>query len=492
MTINETALQKRVKELEVKELENFPFNSAYLYVLDAVLRDVHAVIRPRPVDYVVRKDLLQIFDRIAKRIPGGTDGFPIVEAFGSFTMDLFTTQSDLDVSVTLAHEPTELPRDRKIWILKKLARIFYSLRDQGHVSSVQPIMSARVPIVKIVDRGTGIECDISVENRDGVAKSRILSIIFSIDERFRFLGFLVKAWAKAHDINSSKERTLNSLSLVSLVAFHLQTRSPPILPPFSALLRDGHDVASVEIVARGFQHYGRANRESLAELFVSLLTKLSSVETLWREGICASTYEGSWILKELKSHDGNINVEDFLDRSQNIARAVGTAEVKKIYECINRSLARIFSFTKGWIQAFELKRFLFGTDAVEELEHHCNSDFPRLDDSIGPNTSYSKTNHKRSFPFDDPIGPRVDPYQAKIARYDESYGVNPNFEIPPFPQIPYRSDYHQSQTSAGFQGPFFGFGEANPLDIRYPAAYHEPKQYEPHQFVDRSFPPFFS
>jgi len=39
----------------------------------------------------------------------------------------------------------------------------------------------------------------------------------------------MKAWAKAYDINSSKDGTLNSLSLVLLVAFHLQVPSCFIL-----------------------------------------------------------------------------------------------------------------------------------------------------------------------------------------------------------------------------------------------------------------------
>ena len=62
---------------------------------------------------------------------------------------------------------------------------------KGHISSVQPIFNAKVPILKLVDRGTGIECDISVENRDGIVKSQIIRMISSIDERFQMLSFLV-------------------------------------------------------------------------------------------------------------------------------------------------------------------------------------------------------------------------------------------------------------------------------------------------------------
>lgn len=44
------------------------------------------------------------------------------------------------------------------------------------------------------------------------------------DELDLFLVMQMKAWAKANGINSSKDRTLNSLSIISLVAFHLQVK----------------------------------------------------------------------------------------------------------------------------------------------------------------------------------------------------------------------------------------------------------------------------
>lgn len=68
--------------------------------------------------------------------------------------------------------------------------VFYVVGG-GHVVGVQTIMSARVPIIKFIDCGTGIECDLSVENRDGIQKSRILHIVSGIDERFQKLSFLV-------------------------------------------------------------------------------------------------------------------------------------------------------------------------------------------------------------------------------------------------------------------------------------------------------------
>lgn len=62
---------------------------------------------------------------------------------------------------------------------------------KGHVTGVHPITTAKVPILKVVDRGTGVECDLSIENRDGILKSRLIHMFCSIDERFRKLSFLV-------------------------------------------------------------------------------------------------------------------------------------------------------------------------------------------------------------------------------------------------------------------------------------------------------------
>lgn len=117
--------------------------------------------------------------------------------------------------------------------------------------------------------------------------------------------------------------------------------------------------------------------------------QLSSVSTLWSKGLCASTYEGAWISKTWDSKVGCISVcfnffylnckinfteslliinlfqiEDFTDRSQNVARAVGVAQVQKINKCIQQSICYLFDFMNGSIQEPKLRGFLFGPDAA--------------------------------------------------------------------------------------------------------------------------------
>ncbi|KAF6136551.1 hypothetical protein GIB67_016007 [Kingdonia uniflora] len=133
---------------------------------------------------------------------------------------------------------------------------------------------------------------------------------------------------------------------------------------------DGSDPENVRKVVQDFLQYGKRNEESVAELFVTLLSKLASVETLWPKGLCASTYEGSWISKTWEYKVCLMNVEDFMDRSENSARSVGGAALKKIYRCINSSLHHLSSFMDGRIQAPKLKELLFGRDSPSTADEH--------------------------------------------------------------------------------------------------------------------------
>lgn len=357
-----SVLRTKAEKFERKEMLKFNFNLEEMSGLDSILQGVYVATRPKHGDYEVRKDLIRVFNEIAKEIYGAYNEAPVVEEFGSFSMDLFTTRSDLDMSINFINKRLQITREKKIHTLRKFAKKFYVLQSKGHVTGVHPITTAKVPILKVVDRGTGVECDLSVENRDGILKSRLIHMFCSIDERFQKLSFLMKTWAKAQNINSSKDGTLNSLSIILLVAFHLQTRKPPILPPFTALLKDGTDPASVLKLVDQFVNYGKNNKESVAELFVTLLIKLSSIERLWSKGLCASVCEASWKSKTWNSKVASISIEDFTDQSQNVARAVGAAEMKLIYKSIQYSMGHVFAFISDHIEGSKLQELLFGQD----------------------------------------------------------------------------------------------------------------------------------
>lgn len=489
-------IRHRAEQLEMDETKKLQLVPSSLSFLGDLFDEVYTMLQPSIQDYEARQALITFVDKIVKlKIHGSSvsSSGPSVRAFGSFTMDLFTAESDLDLSVSLGHTGNAFPRENKIQVLKKLVKGLYGLQGGGKIRAVQPVLRAIVPIVKFVDSRSGIECDISIENKDGVYKSELIHIFSSIDKRFQKLCYLMKAWAKAHNINSSKDGTLNSLSIILLVAFHLQTRATPILPPFSVFLEAGGGLPEVEKRVLRYKQFGSSNRETVPELFISLMCKLLSVKSLWKEGLCASTYEGSWISKMFNNNC--MNVEDFADRSQNAARSVGMRECEIIYECIRETLSLLQKRLTSLSQISDLKAFLF--------EPHSESN---ITSGQSPKTRTHQNLGKRRMPFEDIVGQKR-MRNLKDKESEESFhkfrqmqfgveGSNPSvaesivrtvppvprYEVPPIPGKVQSQDQewrerHQSQEQAWgarhrqwqdpLQGARFGQSPDIPLGVRY-------------------------
>ncbi|MFS7918482.1 putative polynucleotide adenylyltransferase [Helianthus anomalus] len=414
-------LIKKAETFELTESQKILVNREQLRILEKLLNDAYVIRRPKPSEYENRKQVIRVLNDIAKDLYGNSASCPVVEEFGSFSMDFFTPESDLDLSINFPDSPLVFPREQKIKTLRKFSKKLYSLQSAGRVQNVQPVMRAKVPILKFVDTATGVECDISVENMDGISKSLIIRYISSIDERFRKLSLLMKAWAKAQDINSPKDQTLSSLSIILLVAFHLQAYTSYLISVIfiiigylrnrfdfiiynffwlkttfimrKKLIRGllflivqlvllsisgfrleillyylhGDDPASVKNSVRSFQNYGRRNTETLGELFVTFLIKLASVEKLWPKGLCASPYLGHWSPKTWDNKIAIMSVEDFFDRAQNVARAVGKLEVKIIHELVHLTIKNLGSFMNVNLDELKLKESLFGIDSMHSI-----------------------------------------------------------------------------------------------------------------------------
>ena len=83
-------------------------------------------------------------------------------------MEFSTSGSDMDLSLSLGHTGDAFPRKKKIQVLKKLIKALYGLQVGGKICVVEPVPRAIVPVLKYVYWRSGIECDISIENKDGI------------------------------------------------------------------------------------------------------------------------------------------------------------------------------------------------------------------------------------------------------------------------------------------------------------------------------------
>jgi len=193
---------------------------------------------PTGADDELRRRLLS---KLGMIVVGDTGVFGVecdvaLEPFGSYVMGLGSSSSDLDLSLegTVRATPCQdLSKTKKRDLLQVLAK---EVRRRKISNNVQKILHARVPIIKFVDRETGVQCDMCIGNNGALYKSRVLSLVNDMDPRYHALLTTVKSWAKVRGLNDPAGGTLNSFCISLLVALHLQTRDPPVLPPFKDLL----------------------------------------------------------------------------------------------------------------------------------------------------------------------------------------------------------------------------------------------------------------
>ena len=98
------------------------------------------------------------------------------------------------------------------------------------------VINARVPIIKFRDVHNNIECDININNHNGIRNTHLIKCYSDMDWRARPFVLMVKHWAKSFDINDAARQTISSYSFVLMSIFYLQAVcSPPVLPNLQKL-----------------------------------------------------------------------------------------------------------------------------------------------------------------------------------------------------------------------------------------------------------------
>ncbi|KAF8657597.1 hypothetical protein AX16_002178 [Volvariella volvacea WC 439] len=146
----------------------------------------------------------------------------VAEIFGSTRYGVSKRDSDLDIVILdesrkLGFPPENISVLPAIYDVRKLAR---TLQRAGFVG-IEPVHSAKVPIVKFRDPETNLRCDINVNDRLGLINSDMISAYCEINPLLRpMLGF-IKFWAQPYGLNEPS--TQGMPSSFSSYAFALKT-----------------------------------------------------------------------------------------------------------------------------------------------------------------------------------------------------------------------------------------------------------------------------
>ncbi|XP_023639489.1 protein HESO1 isoform X1 [Capsella rubella] len=363
--------------------------------LDPTLQEILQVIKPTRADCDTRIGVIEQLRSVVQSVEclrGAT-----VQPFGSFVSNLFTRWGDLDISVDLFSGSSILFTGKK-QKQKLLGHLLRALRANGDSClwyKLQFVIHARVPILKVESGHQRISCDISIDNLEGLLKSRFLLWISEIDGRFRDLVLLVKEWAKAHNINDSKNGTFNSYSLSLLVIFHLQTCVPAILPPLRVIypksaaddltgVRKTAEESIAQITAANIARFKldtakSPNRSSLSELLVSFFAKFSDINVKAQElGVCPFT--GRW--ENISSNSRwlpktySLFVEDPFEQPQNAARSVSRRNLDRIAQVFQMTSRRLASDCNrnsiiGVMTGQQIQQSLYRTISLHN-QHHAN------------------------------------------------------------------------------------------------------------------------
>lgn len=232
--------------------------------------------------------------------------------------------------------------------------------------SIQYIPHARVPIISFIDAQWGIECDLSVSSDNAQFKAALVRSLSSIDPRLEPLYRIIKAWAKAHNINDGSKAMFNSWCLILIFISYLQCPGCPggaMLPPLRALFfADDEDEGNARILSPSSKYdagaaldvarvraigaraeFAEKRKQSnisppLLELFagfVSFVLELlhQSLDNekffkgLEKERICIAPWTGSVTQIGPERFNGRpytFIVEDPFDADDNVGRTLGT------------------------------------------------------------------------------------------------------------------------------------------------------------------------
>lgn len=198
--------------------------------------DFYEFVKPTAHEHQIRKNLV---DRIARALKQNYPEFDL-HSFGSYAYGIYLPTADMDLClVSRKFQRTGYPDFHPSQ--NQLRKVLKSLQQAGipHEYGQQVIKSAKVPIIKFVDRMTGLKVDISFENMTGITALSSFNTWKSTYPQFTVLVTLIKQFLLMRDLNEVYNGGLGGFSVACLVVSMLQ-HSPDIQsanpPTLGALL----------------------------------------------------------------------------------------------------------------------------------------------------------------------------------------------------------------------------------------------------------------
>ncbi|KAF7561632.1 hypothetical protein G7046_g2524 [Stylonectria norvegica] len=225
--------------------------------------DWYEYVRPREFEQRIRDNLIEKL-RLAMRRDGRNFASATVHPFGSFMSGLYLPTADMDLVVCSASymrggPPTYLAA--RSWLYK--FQKFLIAQRVADDSSIEVIAHARVPLVKYVDKLTGLKVDVSFESLGGVDA---VDTFLRWKQQYPAMPIIVtviKHYLLMRGLNEPVNGGIGGLSVICLVVSMLQ-----LMPQIqSRSLVPEHHLG--EMLLEFFELYGRDFRHDTNAISVT-------------------------------------------------------------------------------------------------------------------------------------------------------------------------------------------------------------------------------
>jgi non-canonical poly(A) RNA polymerase PAPD5/7 len=195
--------------------------------------DFYEWVKPRDFEHAVRADLITRLQKALERLePGGR-----LKAFGSFAAGLYLPTGDMDlVFLRSSFRGTRISSNGKLAKPKiEMVRAFANfIRTQGLAQGmVKPILHAKVPIIKFVEKVSGLKVDLSFDNDTGVTANETFHKWKVQYPAMPILASIIKHFLMMRGLNDVAFGGLGGFSIICLVTSLVQhfpsTSQPPNL-----------------------------------------------------------------------------------------------------------------------------------------------------------------------------------------------------------------------------------------------------------------------
>uniref|UniRef100_A0A1I7X0K4 NTP_transf_2 domain-containing protein n=1 Tax=Heterorhabditis bacteriophora TaxID=37862 RepID=A0A1I7X0K4_HETBA len=175
--------------------------------------DVFHWLRPSPLEASVR---LRVFEKVAAAIRERWKEYPVrVSVFGSLRTHLFLPTSDIDVLVECDE-----------WKTSPLAETAKYLEQTGMAKSISVFGDAFVPIVKMIEKDTDVNIDVSFNTVQGVKAADYIEKVYPFVKRefpvVEPLVLLLKQFLIERRLNTTYTGGLSSYGLILMLINFLQ------------------------------------------------------------------------------------------------------------------------------------------------------------------------------------------------------------------------------------------------------------------------------